>query len=214
MNYVTHSYRSGDATETEFANLLDIYTVSSYFFYNSEFYNINTANQYLAYLLFQLEANQAWTEKPIYLYYTFKFQATKGKGTLISKEMVKNSVIFAFISGADGMVLYDDSRKATDNPNYHLLLKIFIESISELNKYRDYFIDKNVVFYKPDNARDLFVESKPVVRGIEKNGKLLLAATNPFARNNEITRIPIYYKGKFINIQLNGNETLLKEFIL
>jgi len=214
LNYITHSNSKGRVTETEFSNQLDVYTVSSYFFYNPEFYNPKTANQYLGYLLFQLEANQAWTEKPVYLYYTFKYQASEGRGTLINKEMVKNSVIFAFLSGADGIVLYDDSRKATSDSDYHLLLRTFIESISELQKYSDYFIDKNVFFYKPDNARDLFTERKYIVRGIEKNNKLLLAATNPFAKNNEVTRIPIYYKGKFIDIRLKGKELFLEEFIL
>ena len=44
---------------------------------------------------------------------------------------------------------------------------------------------------------------KPVVRGLEKDGRLLLAATNPFAGENEITNIPVYYKGKYINIKLS-----------
>ena len=214
LNYITHSIINEKAVETEFSNNLDFYTASTYFFYNPEYYNLNTANQYLAYLLFQLEANQAWSYKPIFLYFTLKYQAKKGRNTLISNEMVRNSVIFAFMSGADGMVLYDDSRKATDDPKYHFLIKTFVNSISELNYYRDYFIDKNVIFYKPDNARDLFVYNRTVIRGIEKNGQILIAATNPFAKADEITKIPVYYKGIYINIELIGNETFLKEFPL
>lgn len=214
LNYITNITFKGKTSETKFSKQLDFYSVSTYFFYSPEISGKNTANQYLAYLLFQLEANQAWTEKPIYLYYTFNYQGTRERGTLISEDMVRNSVVFAFMSGADGMVLYDDSRKATDNIAYHHLINVFVTNISLLDKYRDYFIDKNVVFYKPANARDLFVERKSVVRGIEKNGKLLLAATNPFADKNEITNIPVYYKGKYINIELKGKETYLKEIIL
>ena len=214
LNYITNATHSRKITETKFSEQLDFYSVSTYFFYSPEISVKNTANQYLAYLLFQLEANQAWTEKPIYLYYTFKYQGTRERGTLINGDMVRNSVIFAFMSGADGMVLYDDSRKATNNSDYHNLIKIFVESISSLDNYRDYFEDKNVTFYKPDNARDLFVDRKPVVRGIEKNGRFLLVATNPFAKEDEITNIPVYYKGKYIKIKLKGNETYLKEIIL
>lgn len=214
LNYITHTIINNKAIETEFSKNLDFYTVSTYFFYNPKYYDLNTSNQYLAYLLFQLEANQAWSDKPIFLYFTFKYQASKGRNTLISKEMVRNSVIFAFISGADGIVLYDDSRKANEDPKYHSLIETFVSSISELNRFRDYFVDKNVIFYKPDNARDLFVDNRTVIRGIEKNRKLLIAATNPFARAGEITRIPIYYKGKYISIELVGNETFLKEFPL
>lgn len=214
LNYITHKTKQGRTYETGFGQLMDVYTVSTYFFYNPKFSNPNTANQYLAYLLFQLEVNRAWTDKPIYLYYYFKYQGSKERGTLISKDMVKNSVIFAFMSGADGMVLYDDSKKATNDATYHDLIKTFIESVSALDKYREYFKSTNPIFYKPDNARDLFVERKPIVRGIEKNGKILLAATNPFAKENEITRLPIYYKGKNIEITLKGKETYLKEIIL
>ena len=60
----------------------------------------------------------------------------------------------------------------------------------------------------------MFVDRKPGVRGIEKDGNLLLAATNPFAKENEITNIPVYYKGKYIEIRLKGKETYLKEIIL
>ena len=213
LNYITNTTYRGKTRETKFSEHLDFYSVSSYFFYSPEISGKNTANQYLAYLLFQLEANQAWTEKPIYLYYTFKYQGTKERGTLISADMVRNSVIFAFISGADGMVLYDDSRKATNDIDYHNLIKTFVESVSSLDKYRSYFEDKNVIFYKPDNARSLFVGRKPIVRGIEKNGGLLIAATNPFAEENEITNIPVYYKGKYINIKLKGKETYLEEMV-
>lgn len=214
LNYITNTTQNEKTCETKFSQQLDFYSVSTYFFYNPKFSGENTANQYLAYLLFQLEANQAWTEKPIFLYYTFKYQGTKERSTLISFNMVRNSVIFAFMSGADGMVLYDDSRKPTDNPEYHQLIKVFVESISSLEKYSDYFEDKNVIFYKPNNARDLFVERKPIVRGIEKDNSLLIAATNPFAKYNEITNIPVYYKGKYINIKLKGKETYLKEIRL
>lgn len=214
LNYITNKTIRGKTYETDFAKHLDFYSIGIYYFYSSKYASSNIANQYLAYLLFHLEANQEWTNKPIYIYHYFKFQGETEYGTLIDDTMVRNSVIFAFMSGADGMVLYDDSRKPTTDARYHQLIKIFIESVSSLDKYRSYFTDNNVVFFRPDNARDLFVKRKSVIRGIEKNGKLLLAATNPFADNNEITNIPIYYKGEYINIQLNGKETFLKEIVL
>ena len=211
LNYITHRTTSGKVEETEFANQLDFYSVSNYFSKIRTSPQFNIENHYLAYTIFQIEVNQAWTGKPIYLYFYFKYQGTNGKDVLINDNMVKNSVIFAFMSGVQGIVLYDDSRKPTNDPNYHNLIKTFVESISILDNYRDYFSGENVVFYKPTNAQNLFVEKKPIVRGIEKNGKVLFAATNPFARENEITRLPINYKGKTIYIQLKGTETKLLE---
>lgn len=214
LNYITHKISKGKAIETEFAQQLDFYSVSTYFFYNPKFINSSTANQYLAYLLFQLESNQSWSHKPIYLYFTFKYQGVKERNTLVDENMVRNSVIFAFMSGADGMILYDDSRKPTNDEKYYTLIKTFIENISVLNKYKDYFVDKNVTFYKPDNARNLFSERKPIIRGIEKKGKLLLAATNPFAKEKEILNLSFTYKDKIIKLQLKGKETFLREIIL
>ena len=83
-----------------------------------------------------------------------------------------------------------------------------------MNKYKDYLEDEKVIYFKPDNPRDLFVERKTVIRGIEKKGKLLLAATNPFAKKQEVTNVKLNYKGKGINIKLIGKETYLKEITL
>ncbi len=214
LNYVTHTTVNRKVYETDFFKNLDFLSVSGYYVYNSQYSNKQWASQYLAYLLFQIESNMEWTEKPIYVYHWFKYQGKEEWGTLISDEMVKNSVIFTFMSGAEGMVLYDDSRKPTDDKSYHQLIKTFIESISLLNKYKDFFTDKNVTYYKPNNPTDLFVNRKTVIRGIEKNNKLLLAATNPFAKKNETTKLSFNYKGKLISIQLKGTETYLNEIIL
>lgn len=214
LNYITNQTIRGKTYETDFAKNLDFYSIGIYYFYSSRYASSNIANQYLAYLLFHLEANQEWTNKPIYIYHYFKYQGEKDYGTLIDETMVRNSVIFAFMSGAEGMVLYDDSRKPTNDSRYHQLIKTYIKSVSSLDKYRSYFTGKNVVFFRPDNPRDLFVERKPVIRGIEKNGKLLLAATNPFAKEKEITNLSVTYKGKMIKLQLKGKETYLEEIIL
>lgn len=214
LNYITHQNIKGQIIETEFSKNLDFYSVCTYYNYNPVFSNKVWASQYLAYMLFQLEANIAWSKKPIYLYHTFRYQGEKERNTLISKDMVRNSVIFSFISGADGMILYDDFRESTQNIHYHELVRTFIETITELNKYRSYFIDKNVIYFRPENPRDLFVYNKPVIRGIEKDGKLLLAITNTFAKSNEKTNISISYKGKHITVELKGIETYLGEFAL
>lgn len=214
LNYTTHKLINGKPYETDFFENLDFLSVSSYYIYNPLFSNKQWASQYLAYMLFQIESNMEWTKKPIYVYHWFKYQGQKERGTLISEDMVKNSVIFAFMSGAEGMVLYDDSRKVTNDKNYHNLIKTFIESISLLNKYNDYFTNGNVSFYRPDTPTNLFINHRPVIRGIKKNNKLLLAVTNPFARKDEITNLSINFEGKLISIRLKGNETYLNEIIL
>lgn len=214
LNYITHDFSNNKLKETDFSKNLDFYSVSSYYIYNSLFSDNSWASQYLAFMLFQIESNMAWSNKPIFLYHTFKFQGEKERNTLISEDMVKNTLIFAFLSGLDGMVLYDDSRKPTNDHQYLNLIKTFIETISLLNKYKDYLEDEKVIYFKPDNPRDLFVERKTVIRGIEKKGKLLLAATNPFAKKQEVTNVKLNYKGKGINIKLIGKETYLKEITL
>lgn len=218
LNYITHKIVNGKALETDFSKSLDFYGVSCYYFYSPK-YNVSkeiglkTCAQYLAYMLFQLEVNQAWTQKDIYLFLSFLYQGERERNTLIDNTMVRNSVLFSLISGADGLVLYDDSRKPNADKEYNSLIKSFTDALSELKKYRDYFeTNKKMTYFKPDNARDLFVYYKPIIRGIENNGKLLLAACNPYANDNETTKLSFIYKNKTVEIVLKGKNALLKEF--
>jgi hypothetical protein len=61
LNYITNQTIRGKTYETDFAKHLDFYSIGIYYFYSSRFASSNIANQYLAYLLFHLEANQEWT---------------------------------------------------------------------------------------------------------------------------------------------------------
>lgn len=214
VSYITHQNQNGKLVETTFSKSLDFYAISSYYFYSEKNAGISISGQYLAYMLFQIEANKAWSSKPIYNYFTFNFQGEKDRNTLISKSMVRNSVIFSFLSGLDGMFLYDDNKKPTNDPKYHELIKTFINTVSELNKYKTYFEDQNAFYFKPQNPRDLFVNQEVVVRGIEKNGKLLLALANPYAKENEIKTHKINYKNKAITVKLKGAEAYLEEIQL
>ncbi len=214
LNYITHTIVNGKPVETEFSKSLNFYTPSTYYFYSPSVSGEKVSAQYLAYMLFQLEANMAWTKKPVVLYHWFAYQGSRENRELIDETMIRNSVLFAFISGAEGMVLYDDDRNLTNDKRYIDRVAVFSDAIASLSKYNSYFTNSNVTFFKPENARDLFANHKPVIRGIVKDGKMLLVAANPFAREKETTNLTINYLNKRINITLKGKNALLQEINL
>lgn len=214
LNYLTHTADNQKIRKTVFADNLDFYSVSAYYFYSPKYRLRNIVDQYLAYMLFQIEANQSWSDKPIFLYHTFRYQGGIERNTLIEEDMVRNSVLFAYLCGVDGMILYDDSKEPTNDPEYLHLFDTFTKTIAELSRFSDYFVGNDIQYFKPENPRDLFVKRKPIVRGIAKNGRLLLAAVNTFANEDEKTTIPVYYRGKLFYLDLIGKKATLKEFIL
>lgn len=214
LNYITHNIANGKPVETDFAKGLDFFTPSTYYFYSPEVSGEQVSSQYLAYMLFQLEANKAWTNKPIILYHWFAYQGSRENRAFIDETMVRNSVLFAFVSGADGMVLYDDDRDLTNNREYIKRVAVFSDALYELSKYNNYFKDKNTTFFKPENPRDLFVSLKPIVRGIVKDNKMLIVAANPFAKDSQTSDISVVYNNKRINLKLKGKKALLTEIDL
>jgi len=215
LNYITHQKVKTNFVETPYAATLDFYSVSTYYFYSTEYYSLQLAGQYLAYMLFQIEVNKAYTKKSLLVYQTFRYQGEKERNKLIDETMVRNSVVFALISGADGIILHDDFKNDTITIKYSKLFSAFTGALANLNRFQTYFLnDKNTTYFKPTNARDLFVERRPIVRGIENKDKLLLAATNPFAHPGEETNINLLYKGNDIKIKLTGQQLYLGEIKL
>jgi hypothetical protein len=213
LNYITHKVDNGQVNETNFSKSLDFYSISAYYFYSNKFRDSQLTGKYLAYMLFQLEVNKRWSSKQIYLFQSFRYQGDKELNTFIDGNMVRNSVIFSFLDGVDGIILYDDFKNESVPAEYLSLFEIYKESISLISKYKSYF-NGNAIYFRPDNPRDLFSNNILVVRGLIKNGKLLLAATDPFQDKNTSKTITIEYQGKKIRINLHGNDTYLGEINL
>lgn len=167
---------------------------------------------YLAEILFQIEANKAWSNKPnipfIWLRYEdFSLQYPRW----VKPFQAEALAIFPFMAGASGAVLWEDSFNPTDI-NY-TTYEYYINGLYKLSQYKTFF-EGNPQFVLGENARDLYTKQVPVWRGVVKNDKILIAAQNPYAADNEITKLFVS-QGKWSNtITLTGKEVFLCSFNL
>ena len=190
----------------EFSDNLNFLTPSAYFFFNT--------GENLAYCLFQIEANKAWSDKPLTLFVTPRYVGKKLYGKPISPQLAEAMAIFPFFSGADGLWLWEASKKRnvlTDEmrPVY----ESFQKGLLRLSEHKSFFTGAyECVIPKP--AREHFVDKDVLWRGIVKKNKILIVAQNPFALENRITNISLEYNGFEAEIELTGKEILLQVFDL
>jgi hypothetical protein len=100
LNYINYDFSKNALGGQAYANQ-DFYSPSAYYYYD---YPSPLAPDYLAYMLFQIEVNRAWTSKPIipfvWLRYSYTTQFVK---KFIKPFMAEATAIFPFFSGANGL---------------------------------------------------------------------------------------------------------------
>lgn len=180
-----------------------------YFDYPSPF-----ASDYLAYLLFQIEVNNAWTTKPIIPFIWLKYSQNAAlKNIFIQDWMVEATAIFPFFSGAKGLWLWEDPTTFSDNRNYAAYER-FIASLYRLSQFKDMF-EGDYQLIMPQTAYDLYVARKPIIRAVKKNNFVLVAAHNPYAKSDaEVVETSIQVGNWRNAIQLTGYEVKLCKFDL
>ncbi len=194
-----------------FYDQMDVITPSAYYYFD---YPHPFAGEYLSYLLFQIEANKAWTSKPVIPFVWMRYSFNPGiVNTYIKPWMAEATAIFPFFSGADGLWLWEDPvlfRNETQFETYSW----FQKGLYRLSLVKDFF-EGNHELVIQTSARDYNENKKPIWRGVFKEGKLLVAAHNPFAANaNEAAEVDLVYKGWSGKITLKGYETRLCIFDL
>lgn len=200
-----------------FLERLDYVSPSAYYYYD---YPSALAPDYLAYMLFQIEANRAWTDKPVMPFVWMRYHDCCGNyPNFIRPEMAEATAIFPFFSGAKGLWLWDVP--GFDNPksaNYragdvYTPYESFIHGLYRLSRFSDMFEGAyQLVIPKP--ARDLMDAREPVWRGVVKGQNILIAAQNPYASNDQLTTITVNYQNFSRNITLTGRQTYLCQFNL
>lgn len=208
LNYVNYDFSKNALGGTAFDNQ-DFYSPAAYYYY--DFPN-PLAPDYLAYLLFQIEVNRAWTSKPIipfvWLRYSYTPQFVK---KFIRPFMAEATAIFPFFSGAKGLWLWDDPGTFSNNENY-ATYEHFINGLYRLSQYKDMFTG-NYELVIQTTARDYVDTRKPIWRAVAKGNELLVAAHNPYAKDeNEVVTIEVAYKNYRQNITLKGYEVFLCKF--
>ena len=214
LNYVatdqnTHQF-------TPFYNNCDLVTPSPYFWKN---YAQTNEENYLAYLLFTIEVNAAWTTKDIVPFVWLRYRDT---GEFIEPTMAEAVAIFPYFSGAKGTWLYGEHNNSQVADTTCLAIwEYYINGLYRLSQHKHMFEGTYQVYIpKPahttlENAVFNSIE-EPIWRGIVNGSKILIAAQNPYNTiSSKPTRIPVSYPGYpdwSDTIELHGKEVFLKEF--
>jgi len=208
LNYINYDFSKNSLGGTSYDNQ-DFYSPAAYYYYD---FPSPLAADYLAYLLFQIEVNRAWTNKPIIPFVWLRFSyTTQFVKKFIRPFMAEATAIFPFFSGAKGLWLWDDPGTFSNNESY-ATYEYFINGLYRLSQYKEMFTG-NYELLIQTTARDYVDTRKPIWRAVAKGNELLVAAHNPYAKDeNEVVTIEVAYKNYRQNITLKGYEVFLCKF--
>jgi calcineurin-like phosphoesterase family protein len=205
LNFISYDYESKKAGGS-FYNAMDALSPNAYFYYD---YPHLFAGEYLSYLMFQIEANKAWSEKDQFVFVWNRYSWTpQFVGKNIKPWMAEAMAIFPFMSGAKGLYLWDDMSTQINHAGY----EYFMKGLYRLSKFKHFF-DGNYELIQSVSARDYNENKQPIWRGVYKDGRLLVTAHNPWAtsENQEVT-ITINYGSLKQQIALKGYEIFMCDY--
>ncbi|MBX2954018.1 MAG: T9SS C-terminal target domain-containing protein [Leadbetterella sp.] len=202
LNYIAYDFQQKKAGGSYYA-LMDVLSPNAYFYYD---YPHIFAGEYLSYLMFQTEANRAWSARDQWIFLWNRYSYTpQFTGKNIRPWMSEAMAIFPFFSGARGIWLWDNMEPSADYSGYGY----FMKGLYRLSAFRSFF-EGDHQLVQPVSARDYNENKQPVWRGVYKDGRLLVAAHNPWAKSeNEQVTITINYGSLKETITLKGYEVFL-----
>ncbi|MBE9485156.1 MAG: T9SS type A sorting domain-containing protein [Bacteroidetes bacterium] len=186
-----------------FYNYHEIICPSIYNFYNID--SVSVGTKYLAYNLFQMEANAAWSDKNQLVYCWLNYTTTR---QAIKPWMAEATAIFPFMEGAMGIYPWKPAL-----PLGYDSYEYFIKGLYRLSQFNEFF-DGNQSYIIPEPAHESFVNNLPIWRAVAHGNDILVAAHNPFAGPYDTTFIPVSYVGWADTIGLIGNEVFLCKFLI
>jgi hypothetical protein len=214
------SYLTKDSTGTSlggpFYNQLSFLAPSVYYYYDyGDPARPNPlAGDFLAYTLFQIEANRAWSNKPIIPFVWLRFHNSFSDfPKQLPRQMAEATAIFPFLAGANGLWLWDEGNLAERQQDALVAYEYFIHGLYRLSQFNEVF-QGSYERVTETNPRDLMTERRPVWRAVFANNKLLVAAHNPYASETQTTNVPIRYKTWQGSLTLTGREVALCQYDL
>jgi hypothetical protein len=193
-----------------FYNQLNFLTPSCYYYYD---YNTSPfGKDYLAYLLFVIEANRAWSDKPIIPFVWLRYHdAFNPTIPFVPNFVAEATAIFPFFSGAKGLWLWEGPVENTRQDNY-TTYEYFIAALHRLSQFKSFFEgDYELVIPQPavENAK----AKSAIWRGAIKGNEILIAAQNPYASSDtQITEVKLLHRNWQKTITLKGREVFLCKF--
>jgi len=208
INFICYDFEN-NKPGGDFYKFQNIFTPSAYYYYD---YPHPFASEYLSYLLFQCEVNRAYTDKELMLFIWLKYSYNPD---FIFKSirpwMAEASAIFPFFAGAKGIWLWEQTAivETTDDLSH---FEHFTKGLYRLSQFKDMF-EGDYELIETISARDYNENKLPIWRGVLKGDKILVAAHNPYAKNdNEEVNVILNHKGWNKVIKLKGYEVFLCKF--
>jgi hypothetical protein len=194
-----------------FYNAMDLHMPSAYYYYP---YENPFGKDYLSYLLFQIEVNTAWSDKPIVPFLWLRYHDSFVSGSpLIPDFIAEATAIFPFFSGAKGVWLWDNPLFENTAQQNYATYEHFIYGLYRLSQFAHMF-EGDYQLVIPQSARDHMVAQNPIWRGVVKGNRIVIAAQNPYAADGQQVSVNVYHNNWFRTITLTGKEIFLCEFDL
>jgi hypothetical protein len=209
----THYLAQDDAGKIggNFFNELDFQSPSPYYYYG---YNHPIGKDYLSYLLFHIEVNRAWSNKPVIPFVWLRIHDSYDPSTpFVAPFVAEATAIFPFFSGAKGLWLWDSPFFPGDRQESYAPYEHFLYGLYRLSQFKDMF-EGNYELVISQSARDHMQLQNPVWRGVVKGNDILIAAQNPYADDQATTDIVVSYKKWHKTIKVKGKEVFLCKFDL
>ncbi len=207
INYLNYDFDQ-KKVGGDFYHQMDFLAPSAYYYYD---YPHQFAPEYLSYMMFQLEANRAWSDKDNILFVWMKYSFNQEyRGKFIKPWMAEATAIFPFFAGAKGLWFWDDF-SGDLNTNYSVY-EYFIKGLYRLSLFKDMF-SGNYKLVEEIPARDYNENKLPVWRGVVKDNHILVAAHNPAAKSEQETvNVLVTYGSWSKVISLKGYEVFLCKY--
>lgn len=190
----------------------NILAPSPYYYYG---YDSPFGKDYLSYLLFHIEVNKAWSDKPVVPFVWLRIHDTYDSNTpMILPFQAEATAIFPFFSGASGLWLWENPFFPGNRQENYTAYERFVYGLYRLSEFKDMFEGTHELVI-PHSARDNMALKNPIWRGVVKGNNIVIAAHNPYAKDdNAETVVNVSYKKWYRTITLKGRETFLCKFDL
>ena len=207
-NYLLQDFDDSSTQYGPVEENIDFLTPSAYYHYDyPDTYDEDPADwdeggDYLAYLLFQVEVNKARSDKDVIPFVWMQYHDQgRSAGRILRPHVAQASAIFPFFSGAKGVWLWEGSAQGTTgDPNWDYSAYLnFAYGLYRISFFADMF-EGDYELIAPTPPNKLMEQNLPVWRAVVKDGKMLVAAQNPYAQPNEHTIFRITYKNRLIAV--------------
>ncbi|WP_162793533.1 T9SS type A sorting domain-containing protein [Runella rosea] len=193
-----------------FHNNLNFLTPSCYYYYD---YNTSPfGKDYLAYILFVIEVNRAWSTKPIIPFVWLRYHdAFNPTIPFVPNFVAEATAIFPFFSGAKGLWLWEGPVDLGRQDNFGTY-EHFIAGLHRLSQFKNFFEGDNELVI-PQPAVESAKSKSPIWRGVIKGNEILIAAQNPYATSDtQETEVRMTHQNWQKTITLKGREVFLCKF--